>query len=239
MSDFDKEAERERLREKYERDEQKRESTRRMSELLLKGATMTNRHCDACGDPIFRWNGQEFCPTCQATGDADGVAAVEGEAAAEAEPATGADATGVEGESGDAGDAAAESTTVPVEGVDSAGGGTDAGEGTATAPAGTDADPASGGDAGTDSGASAAGTRRPTPTPTRVDDEPSTAGEAESTRSAAPSTAGDELDGARASLVRTLSAHADAAEAASDPRRAREHLAVAREAAETLAALRR
>ncbi|MFC6725176.1 Sjogren's syndrome/scleroderma autoantigen 1 family protein, partial [Halobium palmae] len=65
MSDFDKEAEREKLREKYERDQEKRESTQRMSELLLKGATMTNRHCDACGDPIFRYQGQAFCPTCQ------------------------------------------------------------------------------------------------------------------------------------------------------------------------------
>jgi len=65
MSDFDKEAERERLREKYEHDEQKREVTERMSELLLKGATMTNAHCQDCGDPIFRYDGQEFCATCQ------------------------------------------------------------------------------------------------------------------------------------------------------------------------------
>ncbi|MFB6087533.1 MAG: Sjogren's syndrome/scleroderma autoantigen 1 family protein [Haloarculaceae archaeon] len=64
MSDFDKEAEREKLREKFERDEQKREATRQMSELLLKGATMTNRHCDNCGDPIFRYEGEEFCPSC-------------------------------------------------------------------------------------------------------------------------------------------------------------------------------
>jgi len=67
MSDFDKEAERERLREKYERDEEKREVTERMSELLLKGATMTNAHCQDCGDPIFRYDGQEFCATCQKT----------------------------------------------------------------------------------------------------------------------------------------------------------------------------
>ena len=65
MSDFDKEAERERLREKYERDEQKRAVTERMSELLLKGATMTNAHCEVCGDPIFRYDGQEFCATCE------------------------------------------------------------------------------------------------------------------------------------------------------------------------------
>jgi uncharacterized Zn finger protein (UPF0148 family) len=64
-SGFDKEAEREKLRKKYEADEQDRENTRRMSELLLQGATMTGKHCDNCGDPIFRYDGQEFCPTCQ------------------------------------------------------------------------------------------------------------------------------------------------------------------------------
>jgi len=65
MSDFDKEAEREKLREKYEQDEKRRKTTEQMSELLLKGATMTNAHCGDCGDPIFRYDGQEFCPTCQ------------------------------------------------------------------------------------------------------------------------------------------------------------------------------
>ena len=65
MSDFDKEAEREKLREKYEDEEENRAATEQMSELLLKGATMTNAHCTDCGDPIFRYDGQEFCPTCQ------------------------------------------------------------------------------------------------------------------------------------------------------------------------------
>ncbi len=64
-SGFDKEAEREKLREKYGDDDEDRENTRRMSELLLQGATMTGKHCDNCGDPIFRHDGQEFCPTCQ------------------------------------------------------------------------------------------------------------------------------------------------------------------------------
>ncbi|MHC3436592.1 Sjogren's syndrome/scleroderma autoantigen 1 family protein [Natrialbaceae archaeon A-gly3] len=64
MSDFDKEAERERLREKYERDEAEREATQRMSDLLLKGARMTNTHCDTCGDPLFQQNGVTFCPNC-------------------------------------------------------------------------------------------------------------------------------------------------------------------------------
>jgi len=65
MSDFDKEAEREKLREKFEQEEDNRAATEQMSELLLKGATMTNAHCSECGDPIFRYDGQEFCPTCQ------------------------------------------------------------------------------------------------------------------------------------------------------------------------------
>ena len=65
MSDFDKEAEREKLREKYGEEAEKRKATEQMSELLLKGATMTNAHCTDCGDPIFRYDGQEFCPTCQ------------------------------------------------------------------------------------------------------------------------------------------------------------------------------
>lgn len=64
MSEFDKEAEREKLREQFARDEEKRKNTRRMSELLLKGATMTNQHCNQCGDPIFRHDGEEFCPSC-------------------------------------------------------------------------------------------------------------------------------------------------------------------------------
>lgn len=65
MSDeFDKEAEREKLRERFEEEQKERESTQVMSDLLLKGATMTNKHCNECGDPVFRQNGQEFCPSC-------------------------------------------------------------------------------------------------------------------------------------------------------------------------------
>jgi UPF0148 protein len=66
--EFDKEAEREKLREKFEKDEEKRQETQRMSELLLQGATMTNEHCDRCGDPLFRDGGETFCPTCSGAG---------------------------------------------------------------------------------------------------------------------------------------------------------------------------
>ncbi len=72
MSDFDREAEREKLREKYERDKEKREASERMSELLLQGATMTNRHCPECQSPVFRYEGREFCPTCEKEVAADG-----------------------------------------------------------------------------------------------------------------------------------------------------------------------
>jgi uncharacterized Zn finger protein (UPF0148 family) len=89
MSGFDKEAERERLREKYDRDQEEREATQRMSELLLKGATMTNSHCDACGDPIFRHDGRTFCPTCRTEG---GAAEAGEKAQAEGETETDADA---------------------------------------------------------------------------------------------------------------------------------------------------
>ncbi|WP_435319889.1 Sjogren's syndrome/scleroderma autoantigen 1 family protein [Haloarchaeobius sp. TZWSO28] len=68
MSEFDKEAEREKLRKKFAKEEEDRKTTQRMSELLLQGATMTNQHCDTCGDPIFRHKGQQFCPSCQAAG---------------------------------------------------------------------------------------------------------------------------------------------------------------------------
>lgn len=66
MSDeFDREAEKEKLRKQLEAEEEARASTQRMSDLLLKGATMTNIHCEECGDPIFRDQGQAFCPTCE------------------------------------------------------------------------------------------------------------------------------------------------------------------------------
>jgi len=88
MSDFDKEAEREKLRKKFARDEEKRAHTERMSELLLQGATMTNKHCNQCSDPLFRYNGQTFCPSCQADGQADSPSQPEPEADAAASSET-------------------------------------------------------------------------------------------------------------------------------------------------------
>lgn len=67
MAEFDKEAERERLREKFANEEAERASARHMSELLLQGATMTDRHCPECGTPLFRQNEETFCPECERT----------------------------------------------------------------------------------------------------------------------------------------------------------------------------
>lgn len=67
MSEFDKEREREKLRKKFEKEDKNRETTEQMSELLLQGATMLNVHCATCKAPLFRQNGEEFCPTCGRT----------------------------------------------------------------------------------------------------------------------------------------------------------------------------
>ncbi|AZH23976.1 Sjogren's syndrome/scleroderma autoantigen 1 family protein [Haloplanus aerogenes] len=188
MSGFDEEAERERLREKYEQDQEKRAATQRMSELLLKGATMTNSHCDTCGDPLFRYDGQTFCPTCQA---ADQEAAADAEDGAEADDAATPDT-----------ESTAEATPTSPD-----------------APRDRRAPSSAGGEPPTDAAE---------PRPTR---EPPTR--------PSPSADTADLDDIRASLSRTLARYTRAAEETDDPRRAKELLAAAREAAETLAALNR
>jgi len=182
MSDFDKEAEREKLRKKFARDEEKRAHTQRMSELLLKGATMTNKHCDQCSDPLFRYNGQTFCPSCQADGQADSPPQPEPEA----------DAT-----------ASSETSTQTDSHTDAE----------STQPR---AEPP----------------REPTASP--VDQA---AVDAASTTNQASTTDSKGLATARQSLERTVTRFAQRAEATEDPRRARELLAAAREAAATLSEL--
>jgi len=195
MSDFDKEAERERLREKYERDQEKREATEQMSELLLKGATMTNAHCEQCGDPIFRYEGQSFCPTCE-------------EVVGERERA-GDD--GSPDENGTADAVAAETDAAPADQSEDTTGSPPRQEPPAT-PTGQ---------------SSAAATPEPTPSRRNTAE-----------REPAPAESGDgDLATARESLVRSLVAQTRQAETCEDPRRARDHLAAAREAAEALSAL--
>jgi len=256
MSDFDREAERERLREKYENDEQKREHSERMSELLLKGATMTNVHCEECGDPVFRYDGQEFCPTCQR----------EVGAGAGAEAGVGDDAPGTA-------DSGAAEPTEPASGdgrPDAGGAGADAGQ-TGQPEPGAGRAPDLRSDAATGSGLAGTGREaEPSATPEAspddrsagrgpVPEEDATPGPAVDAHGAGPEggqeragpdpsapteprpepTADDgTLSEARAALVRTLTDAARRAEATSDPRTRRDHLAAAREAAEALSALR-
>jgi UPF0148 protein len=209
MSDFDEEAERERLREKYERDEQKREVTERMSELLLKGATMTNAHCEQCGDPIFRYDGQEFCATCQR--------AVERPSAADSESAEEATEAGSEEASAN-GDAEEIEVATPSEETHVQFGGEPPQE-----PAGDAGDP----DADVD--AAAAETAGQT--------APSTRPSADASAPAGTETV-TTTEGAEAELARSVATLSRRATGAADPGEAKALLEAAREAAEALSALR-
>ncbi|MFD1586414.1 Sjogren's syndrome/scleroderma autoantigen 1 family protein [Halorientalis brevis] len=218
MSEFDKEAEREKLREKYERDKQNRESTERMSDLLLKGATMTNSHCGTCGDPIFRHEGQQFCPTCQeVVGEDEGeqsqttpqdvsASGPETEGVGGVEPDEPADAT----DSVDA-DATPEPTSPspsqpPVPSENEL-------PDTARARDGTTGVP-------------------DTTTPPATDVQPQQ-------QERVSDVDGESLANARASLTRTVTRLAQQAEASEDLERARAYLAATEEAADALAAVKR
>jgi len=236
--DFDKEAEREKLREQFESDREKREATERMSDLLLKGATMTNRHCPECDSPIFRNEDQHFCPTCQRP-----VQTREAEDEGNRQPRPD-DQTGAEGDTtAEAANATPESGSERPE---------EPTESTAVDEDALDDEPA---------------VRRPDPSEVveRTDGEPSprtdatrheassrtdaTQREASSPERTAPdvsdasgtspqSDAGD-LGAAEASLARALTGLARRAEETGDVGRQREYLEAAREAAEALAATRR
>ena len=248
MSDFDKEAERERLREKYEREQEKRKSTEQMSELLLKGATMTNAHCNNCGDPIFRYDGEEFCPTCQQpVAPADEAAAEE--SADEAEAATAAAEEAGEADAAESGaDASTEDGDVSAEDQGSPAANAD----NPTADAGAVADGQSarvdsnGADtASVDAGSDTAAQHQsehpePTPSPEPATSPAQAPAPEPTTSPQIPEPSGDvadELGAARQSLTRTLLTQARQAERCDDPRRAKDHLAAAREAAEALSAL--
>ncbi|OIB55562.1 Sjogren's syndrome/scleroderma autoantigen 1 family protein [Natrialba sp. SSL1] len=247
MSDFDKEAEREKLREKYERDKEERQATQRMSDLLLKGATMTNSHCGTCGDPLFQEGGTTFCPSCHGNPDA-----VQG---------TGLEADAAEADAAD--DAATE------EGAPEAGGGTGAGTETdernaaadssvTTDRANTDAttDPKTTSQRSSETGSNReeSGQSQPAPrsqpqpqsqpqprtqshpqSPPRREEQPTPSGSVDT--NATDDSAGD-LAAARDSLTRALEKFAAEAAATDDPRYAKECLEAAREASEALESLR-
>lgn len=210
MSDFDKEAEREKLRERFAEDEEKRETTEQMSELLLQGATMTNSHCDTCGNPLFRYDGQTFCATCQRAESGDTTDAT---ATADDAPAAG-EGAGAEGET------AGDSRRIPVD--DPRDGGTTERDAKARSRETT-----------------ATGRSEPTPADTRRAPPSRTRDDATDSNADRHSTgdAGD-LAATEASLARTLHRLASAAENSGDLGRAREHLAAAHEAAEALDAVR-
>ncbi|WP_459806757.1 Sjogren's syndrome/scleroderma autoantigen 1 family protein [Halopiger thermotolerans] len=161
MSDFDKEAEREKLREKYERDKAEREATQRMSDLLLKGATMTNMHCGTCGDPLFQQDGTTFCPSCHGNPDAVEGTDLEAQPAEESAGAGSGDAADPANAGGSAaGDASSQS--IDVESPAEAGSGSGA-SADASAIEGASADETAGADSssadGQDRSASASGER--------------------------------------------------------------------------------
>ncbi|MCL9816033.1 Sjogren's syndrome/scleroderma autoantigen 1 family protein [Natronocalculus amylovorans] len=200
MSDFDKEAEREKLRKKFAKDEEKRKQTQRMSELLLQGATMTNKHCDRCGDPIFRHNDQEFCPTCKAE-DSDRTNAQQ--------PNATNNAHAVEQQ--------ANSDSVAVEPTEAA-----------------DASRSQPQERSTET--STAETQQQQPRPSQQPKQSNPTQPQPSSQSSQSGAA--ELDDVRTSLRRTIRKFTVAAEQTDDPRRARELLSAAREAAETLNTIR-
>lgn len=223
MSDFDKEAEREKLRKKYADDEDDRADTKRMSELLLKGATMTNQHCDTCGDPLFRHNDQTFCPTCQAA--AQQPAAQDDSPPQQSTP-----------EQQSPQSQPADTKSTPQQAVDTKSTPQQAADTTQSSPAAS-TQPAANGQLPTETQPT---TERQSTTETQSADATQST---ESTPSATPqpspaaAASGTGLTAARQSLVGTVTRFSQRAAETDDPRRAKELLSAAREAAETLGAL--
>ncbi|TMT78513.1 hypothetical protein E2L06_00040 [Haloterrigena sp. H1] len=224
MSDFDKEAEREKLREKYERDKEERKATQRMSDLLLKGATMTNTHCGTCGDPLFQMDGTTFCPSCHGNPDA-----VEG-TDLEAQPAD-------EQSSTDRSESDQSAADEP----------TPAASSEPTAAATSDANSQHESSVTT----SSRDERQPTPQANVESSQADVSNRTADGRASEPSAparspaptqrpqpADGDLEAAHDALVRTLEKFATEAAATDDPRYARECLEAAREAGETLSTLR-
>ncbi|THE65700.1 hypothetical protein D8Y22_05885 [Salinadaptatus halalkaliphilus] len=236
MSDFDKEAEREKLREKYERDQAERQATQRMSDLLLKGATMTNSHCGTCGDPLFQQDGTTFCPSCHGNPDAVSGTDLEAQPAADerdegastddvnesqpaesadTQPTQSADARRPADDGAQAPDPRSRQTGATTDAEDAVRGESRAGEQPSTTSQIPDAAASS--------------------NPQRDDRSP----ERSTDRRQRQPTAGDTDTGdARQSLEQALEHFAAEAAAADDPRYAKACLEAAREASETLNTLR-
>ena len=248
MSDFDKEAEREKLRKKYERDKEEREATQRMSDLLLKGARMTNSHCNACGDPLFQQKGVTFCPTCHGSPEAvEGTPLEEGDESGASSPDPGTKSVD-EGTSRDADRGVADAD----RGVaDADRGVVDADRAEADDPDqdvagdGIDDGPATAHRGGPRQSRHSEGRRDTRRTDrharserTRRNQGPS-AEQPDHGRSSVPPAAAGDSETIRDSLANTIERFVREAERSDDPRYARECLEAAREAAATLSELPR
>lgn len=245
MSDFDKEAEREKLREKYEQDKQEREATQRMSDLLLKGARMTNTHCSTCGDPLFQQNGTTFCPSCH--GSVEGVEASPADESPtqDPQPANASDGqTPAPGSEADVATSMDASESVdpsePVDTSDSTADRTDSAtpeQASSAHPRDGSIDPSS----ADRTAAQPSETRDESPTPSRSAatnaTNRSSRGRASDDRPAPVAVEGD-LETAHDALVESLERFARKAAETDDPRYAKECLEAAREASEALSALR-
>lgn len=259
MSDFDKEAEREKLREKYERDEADRKATQRMSDLLLKGATMTNTHCGTCGDPLFQQDGTTFCPSCHGNPDAVQGTDLEAQpadssadrpAAAESTPQSEADKPASRSADGSDETARPQPGTATDDDSTAAENAPDAAPDAAPERTGQTAETDPAGDS-SDQPSSApprstpdrdVRTQSSQPEPSRgsgtnraqYDDHHSGSGRTPAANASPPGG----LDDAHASLVAALEKFAREAAETDDPRYAKECLEAAREASETLDVLR-
>jgi uncharacterized Zn finger protein (UPF0148 family) len=219
--DFDREEERRKLEEKYGKEAEDREQTERLSELLLKGATMTDIHCPECGDPIFRHEGRQFCPSCQReVASGDGQQATAGQAAAQ-------DPLADEG-------AESQPTTDGHEEIEVDTPDPDAGDTESESEPAAEAEASEAPETGTQQSTPG----QPDPSPVQ-DSAQSTGGSQPNTAPQAP-TGGDAsgLMPARQHLTRTVNRLAEQAAAEEDPGRKREFLAATREAAEALEAVR-
>lgn len=226
MSDgFDKEAEREKLRQRFEQEKEDRESTQVMSDLLLKGATMTNKHCNECGDPVFRQSGQEFCPSChgndgQEAAGANTPAEQQSTATEEADQQPGSGEGQVQSPAGQL--QAATSGQQTAENQQQTAGSQQQTAGSQQQTAGS-----------RQHGSTTSAERQsPAKVPTTAPDTTATTASSDTAEHTTP------LDSAKASLAAAIETHAGRAAEADDPRDAREHLEAAHEAAAAIAALR-
>lgn len=245
MSDFDKEAEREKLREKYERDQEERQTTQRMSDLLLKGATMTNAHCGTCGDPLFQQDDTTFCPSCHGNPDAVRGTDLEAQPAEESvDEAATETASEHDADRTPSSEAADESLTADARSSD--GTETDRQHRQPSETSTTDDSRPSGEEASTTE-APSRDVRTPSSQsqpqtqagPARRDTAATDDGRSTDRRASSSARPADgDLETARASLQRALEKFAREAAATDDPRYAKECLEAAREASETLETLR-